>query len=210
MPGPPQAGMSERQGRFDALYAANHAPIFGYAVRRTASPDDAADILAETFLTAWRRLDDVPAGEEARMWLYGVARRVLANYHRGERRRSALADRLHAELASSCASPEFDEESAKIAEALRRLPPHQRELLALNAWEGLDYGQIATVLGCSRNAVRIRLHRARLRLAAELASTDDTKITIHHSERTRASAPGRTPSRPVVSAPALPDQNQRG
>jgi RNA polymerase sigma factor (sigma-70 family) len=195
MPSPPQDGMNERQSRFEALYAANHSPIFGYALRRTASPDDAADILAETFLTAWRRLDELPPGDDARMWLYGVARRVLANYHRGERRRSALADRLHAELAGSYVPPEFDGESAKIAEAMRRLPQHQLELLALNAWEGLDYGEIATVLGCSRNAVRIRLHRARIRLGAELASTDDALV------RARARDP---------ECSALPDHSQRG
>lgn len=164
------ACVTERQVRFEALYAANHAPIFGYALRRTASPDDAADILAETFLTAWRRLGEVPPGDDARMWLYGVARRALANYHRGERRRSALADRLHAELPASYLPPESDDASAKVTQALLRLPRQQREILALNAWEGLDYGEIAAVLGCSRNAVRIRLHRARIRLAAELAS----------------------------------------
>jgi RNA polymerase sigma-70 factor (ECF subfamily) len=162
--------MTERKARFEALYAAHHAPILGYALRRTASPDDAADILAETFLTAWRRLDELPPGDDAKLWLYGVARRVLANYYRGERRRSALAGRLRAELASSYVPVALDGEPARIAGALRRLSPQHRELLALSAWEGLDYGEIATVLGCSRNAVRIRLHRARMRLAAELAT----------------------------------------
>jgi len=233
---PPHAGGTERQARFEALYAANHAPILGYALRRTASPDDAADILAETFLSAWRRLDELPPGDGAKLWLYGVARRVLANYYRGERRRSALADRLRAELVSSYVPSEFDGESAKIAEALRRLSQQQRELLALNAWEGLDNGEIATVLGCSRNAVRIRLHRARIRLAAELASIGDTEFNIHQKERMGASSHRRTPSRPAVSGPAAqspgglpgtgfagtlaearnpelsarPDQNQRG
>jgi RNA polymerase sigma factor (sigma-70 family) len=223
MPSPPQAGMNERQARFEALYAANHSPIFGYALRRTASPDDAADILAETFLTAWRRLDDLPAGDDARMWLYGVARRVLANHHRGERRRSALADRLHAELPGSYAPPEFDDESARIAEAMRRLPQRQQELLALNAWEGLDCGEIATVLGCSRNAVRIRLHRARIRLAAELDSTGDTESEVDQTEPAvivpAAQSPGRVPGTSLTDAvararypefSALPDQSQRG
>jgi RNA polymerase sigma factor (sigma-70 family) len=199
---PPQAGMTERQARFEALYAANHAPILGYALRRTASPDDAADILAETFLAAWRRLDELPPGDDARLWLYGVARRVLANYYRGERRRFALADRLRAELAGSYVPPEFAGESAEIAEALRRLPRQQRELLALNAWEGLDNGEIATVLGCSRNAVRIRLHRARIRLAAELAGTGDTEFRIHRTGGMRASSHPGTPSQPTVVGPA--------
>ena len=173
---PPRAGTTERHARFEAVYAACHAPILGYALRRTGSPEDAADVLAETFLTAWRRLEEVPPGDGARLWLYGVARNVLANYYRGERRRSALADRLRAEVAQSYQPPEYDGESARLAAALRRLPEDQRELLALNAWEGLDYGQLATVLGCSRNAVRIRLHRARTRLAAELARVGGASV----------------------------------
>jgi RNA polymerase sigma-70 factor (ECF subfamily) len=169
---PPRAIAAQRQARFEAVYAANHAPILGYALRRTAGPDDAADVLAETFLTAWRRLDELPSGDDARLWLYGVARRVLANYYRGERRRNALADRLKGELAHSYVPPELTGESARVATALRALPERDRELLTLAAWEGLDHGQIAVVLGCSRNAVRIRLHRARTRLAAELTRPD--------------------------------------
>lgn len=170
MPSPPLTARHERQHRFEAVYAAHHAPILGYLLRRTDNPDDAADVLAETFLTAWRRLDDVPAGPDARLWLYGVARRVLANYHRGQRRRLALADRLRADLAVSYRPPEYTGELAQIAGAYRRLPAGEREVLALSAWEGLGHGEIAVVLDCSRNAVRIRLHRARKRFAGELAA----------------------------------------
>jgi RNA polymerase sigma-70 factor (ECF subfamily) len=148
---------------------AHHALILGYVLRRTDNPDDAADVIGEVFLTAWRRLEDMPPGEQARLWLYGVARRVLANHHRGVRRRSALTERLRADLAAAYRPPEFAGERAQIAAALRRLPDAERELLTLSAWEGLDNGQIAVVLGCSRNAVRIRLFRARKRFAAELA-----------------------------------------
>jgi RNA polymerase sigma factor (sigma-70 family) len=179
MRSPPRADAAERQARFEAVYAANRALILGYALRRTANPDDAADILAETFLTAWRKLAEVPADDDARLWLYGVARRVLANYYRGERRRSALADRLRAELATRYQPPEYGSEHARIASALARLPEEQRELLALDAWEGLDCGQLAVVLGCSRNAVRIRLHRARARLTAELADISHRRDDIH-------------------------------
>jgi RNA polymerase sigma-70 factor (ECF subfamily) len=165
---PPIAATGERERRFEAVYAANHTPILGYVLRRTSNPDDAADVLAETFLTAWRRVEDVPSGPDARLWLYGVARRVLANHHRGERRRSALSERLRADLDITWRYPEYPDDTARIADAFRRLPADKREILALNVWEGLDYGQIATVLGCSRNAVRIRLHRARKDFAAEL------------------------------------------
>jgi RNA polymerase sigma factor (sigma-70 family) len=174
---PPQLGADERQARFEAIYTAYHGQVLGYALRRTGSPDDAADVIAETFLTAWRRLDEMPSGPQARLWLYGVARRVLANHYRGERRRSALADRLRGELAAAYLSPEYSGELALIAAAFGRLPERQRELLALNAWEGLDYGQIAVVLGCSRNAVRVRLHRARSRFATELAAGPDHAVS---------------------------------
>ncbi|MGH3211870.1 MAG: RNA polymerase sigma factor, partial [Trebonia sp.] len=150
---PPRTEQAAREVRFEAVYAANHVSVLGYALRRTTSPDDAADILAETFLTAWRRLDELPSGDEARLWLYGVARRVLANFYRGERRRSALADRLRAELSYSYVPPEPTGDTARLAQALRRLPEQDRELLTLAAWEGLDYGQIAVVFACSRNAV---------------------------------------------------------
>ena len=166
----PTSAPEVRRRRFEEIYAANHAAIMGYVLRRTDNPDDAADVIAETFLTAWRRLGDVPDGGGARLWLYGVARRVLANHHRGERRRTALADRLRADLAAAYRAREYSGELAGIADAFGGLPAADRELLALAAWEGLDTGQIAAVLGCSANAVRIRRHRARRRFAARLAS----------------------------------------
>src|SRR3984885_8000211 len=100
------ADRDERRRRFEVVYAAHRGPILGYVLRRTDNPDDAADVIAETFLTAWRRLEDMPRDPQARLWLYGVARRVLANHHRGERRRSALTDRLRAELALGYDPPE--------------------------------------------------------------------------------------------------------
>ncbi len=173
VPSPPDAPAGDRRRRFDELYGANHRQVLGYLLRRTDNTDDAADVFAETFLIAWRRLDELPTGQQARMWLYGTARRTLANHRRGERRRTALADRLRADLAHAhqppYQPPEFDGQLAEISSAYRRLPAPDRELLALVAWEGLDYGQIAAVLGCSRNAARIRLHRARRKLADELA-----------------------------------------
>lgn len=160
-----RASPEDRRRRFGELYEANWGPILGYVLRRTDSPDDAADVIAETFLTAWRRLDAVPPDDDARLWLYGVARRLLANHHRGQRRQSLLTDRLRGQLAVTYEPPEFTGDLAVIAAAFRALPEPDRELLALVAWEGLDHGQIAAVLGCSRNAVRIRLHRARRRFA---------------------------------------------
>jgi RNA polymerase sigma-70 factor (ECF subfamily) len=157
------------QQRFEAVYTAHYPAVLSYVRRRTASPDDTADAVAEIFATAWRRVDDLPAGDEARLWLYGVARRVLANQRRGEARRSALADRLRAEL-TVWADSHTDQDHGTIRSAFQRLTPDDRELLSLRSWEGLTTAEMAMVLGCSGGAVRLRLHRARKRLARELHS----------------------------------------
>src|SRR5438105_12227781 len=83
-----------RRQRFEAAYRELYQPICGYTLRRVRQPEDAAEVIAETFATLWRRLDSCPPGDELRPWLYGVARRVIANQRRGERRRSALGERL--------------------------------------------------------------------------------------------------------------------
>jgi len=161
----------ERRARFHALYEANFEPILGYALRRTQGAD-ALDIVSETFLVAWRRLAHVPAGDEARLWLYGTARRVLANHERAERRRARLGSRLADEAATGAhAAPE--QQTGAVVSAFARLPATDRELLALVAWEGLDAREIALVVGCSRNAARIRLHRARRRFAQALEQEDE-------------------------------------
>ena len=164
---PGVAGAGSRRERFQTLYEENYERVLGYALRRVGR-DDAADVVAETFLVAWRRLDAVPAGEEARLWLYGTARRVLANQQRGNRRRERLAERVRSHVVHEVEPGSADADLDAAAAAFARLRPHDRELLALVAWEGLDAAGIARVCGCSRNAARIRVHRARRRFAREL------------------------------------------
>ncbi|GAA2209782.1 sigma-70 family RNA polymerase sigma factor [Nonomuraea monospora] len=162
-------GPSEPEERFEEIYMAYYPAVASYVRRRAGSPDDVADVIAETFTTAWRRLTAVPQGDEARLWLYGVARRVLANHFRAEERRTALAVRLREE-AATWAAPQHAHDPAY--QAFQRLADDDRELLSLVAWEGLSGPEIAKVLGCSRGAARLRLHRARKRLAKELAVLD--------------------------------------
>jgi RNA polymerase sigma factor (sigma-70 family) len=155
----------ERCIRFRALYEANYDRILGYALRRVPHAD-ALDVVAETFTVAWRRLAHVPDGDEARLWLYGTARRVLANHQRAARRR----ERLHGRLADVVATGPAEPTRGVAAAAFARLRPAEREVLALVAWEGLDARELGRVIGCSTNAARIRLHRARKRLIEELDS----------------------------------------
>jgi RNA polymerase sigma factor (sigma-70 family) len=163
---------ADRRERFRAIYEANYHRILGYALRRCAGPDDAADVVAETFLVAWQRLDDLRRDDEL-LWLYGVARRVLANQRRGEGRRRQLGERLREELRRVAPSPFVwgrDGELDDVVAALAGLSDRDREVITLSAWEGLDGRELATVLGCSTNAAKIRLHRARRQLARRLGA----------------------------------------
>ena len=159
-----------RQDRFEELFGAHREAVLGYLRRRTDSGHDAADLLADTFLVAWRRLDDIPLDPQTRPWLYGVARRVLANHRRGEGRRHALATKLRDELTELDATDRSLPDDTPAARAFRALAEQDRELLSLVAWEELDTAQVATVLGISRNAVRVRLHRARKQFAKLLTA----------------------------------------
>lgn len=165
--------MTAETDRFRSLFAATERELLAYALRRVDRPEDAADVVAETFLVAWRRLDKVPTGDDARLWLYGVARRQLANQRRGELRRSRLAARLRVELPVAVgAGGSEDRRVAAVRAALARLDEEDREILRLSSWEGLAPSEIAAVMGLHGVTVRSRLHRARKRLRAELLDVD--------------------------------------
>ncbi|WP_238161121.1 RNA polymerase sigma factor [Kribbella antibiotica] len=161
---PPDARLT----RFENLFTCHHDDVLRYFVRRLDVRADAADLVAETFLIAWRRLDDVPAGEIL-PWLYGVARRVLGNHRRGETRRHGLADRLRDDLRTAVPDPQ--PAAVEAAEAFKQLSDADREVLSLAAWEGLDATQLAAALDCSRSAASVRLHRARRRLERLMDNT---------------------------------------
>jgi RNA polymerase sigma-70 factor, ECF subfamily len=172
------AGPELPADRFSRLFADTERELLAYALRRVERPEDAADVVAETFLVAWRRLDRVPAGDEARLWLYGVARRQLANQRRGQLRRSRLADRLRAQLPAAVADlsgPE-DHRVAAVRAALARLDEEDREILRLSSWEGLSPSEIATVMGVPGVTVRSRLHRARKRLRSQVLREDPAAL----------------------------------
>lgn len=161
------------QARFLELYEEHARDLLAYARRRVPVAEDAADLVAETFLVAWRRLGEVPPGEEARLWLYGVARGALANQRRGELRRARLAQRLRSELAAAALwLPTVDTGSAPVLRALAGLEQDDREILLLTGWEELAPREIARVLGVSTVAIRSRLHRARRRLRRAMAAEE--------------------------------------
>lgn len=157
----------ERAERFRQVFEECYRPLLAYA-RRRADPSVADDIVAETFVVAWRRLEDVPA-DRPLPWLYSVAHKVLANHWRS----SGRQERLRTRLASLRAAPESTDSSPdydRVIVALGLLSPADQEVLRLATWEELTNSEMAVVLGCSENAVALRLSRARRRLRRELTS----------------------------------------
>ena len=165
------------QVQFSRLYREQARAVLAYALRRVEDREDAADVVAETFLIAWRRLGEVPASAGARLWLYAVARRVIANLHRTERRRTRLGRRLGESLRTELAThPAPGAGAADVLRAMAGLGDEDRELLLLVSWEGLSPGEAAKVLEISSLAARSRLHRARRRLRILM---EESKSTGH-------------------------------
>ncbi len=172
---PPVARAAER---LEEAYRSSGTAVLGYALRRATTREDAYDVVAETFATAWRRRADLPAeDDEVRPWLFGIARLCLANAARSGRRAGRLGERLAGAL-SGVDVPDpaaLHEEGAlfgTVREALGRLSPEDRELVTLVAWEGLTPAQAAAALGIASGTARVRLHRARARLRVLLDPTD--------------------------------------
>jgi RNA polymerase sigma factor (sigma-70 family) len=159
MPDPAGSRPTAPGDRFESLFEAHHRALLAYAARRLPSLTDAEDVVADVFLVAWRRLEDVPAGDAALSWLYGVARKTIGNQRRGIARRANLRERLEqtAERPAAALPPAVE----PALEAFARLSADDQELLRLVAWEELSHAEIAEVLGTTANAVAIRLHRAR-------------------------------------------------
>ena len=160
----------DARARFEALAAEVVEPVRRFLARRT-DRDTAEDVLAETLLVCWRRIDQVP--EPALPWVYGVARNCLANAERGDRRQRRLAARISVVDPPQEAAAEEDEPDERVAEALAAMRPEEAELLRLWAWEQLGPSEIAEVLGVTPNAVSIRLHRARGKFVEELRKIGD-------------------------------------
>ncbi len=163
-------GVAERRERFESIYRELYPAICGYVLRRVREPEDAAEIVAETFATLWRRLRRLPQGRRATA--LALRRRALASSRTSaaaNRRRSALSDRLVENFdrdVFETVGPA--EDSSALARAFSALSESDRELLSLVAWEGLTREELAVALGTSRAVVRLRLHRAGKRLRAAL------------------------------------------
>jgi RNA polymerase sigma-70 factor (ECF subfamily) len=213
----------DAERRFAALYQAYYRPILAYAVRRVAPGEDAADVVADVFTTAWRRIGELPEAPADRLWLYGVAQRVIAGRRRSARRLFHLTARLRADAGTWRLSQPGpgqpgpgqpglrDAISDRVVAALDRFSVREREALQLVLWEELSHAEAAQVLGCSANAVAIRVHRAKTRLRRELSATElpatkrpgTERATERATERPGTERPGteRATERPGTERP---------
>lgn len=166
-------GDNAKHRAFDELYESTFDQILAYCRRRSLRVEDAEDAVAETYLTAWRKIEDALKAESPRAWLYGVAFRVTANQRRGRERYRRLVDRLtqlphrtvvdSAEDAFLTTAPSSD-----VYAALATLPPMEQELIRLSALEGFSHIEIAAIVGLSTSGVTTRLYRARQQLRTRL------------------------------------------
>ena len=189
--------------RFRRLFDDHFRTVIGYALRRCANPSDAADVAADVFLTAWRRLDDLPR-DDPLPWLIGTARGAVANQRRGQLRRHRLADRLRDDLLVNPPVAQAHADLAPVTAAMERLSRSDRELLRLVAWEGLTPIQIAALDDVPASTVRSRLRRARTRLASALAAERNrpSPITAAAAAHPAASPVRAATTSQNVSSPA--------
>jgi RNA polymerase sigma factor (sigma-70 family) len=166
--------------RFVELYERFYRPVYAYC-RRRVSADHVDDVVAETFLVTWKKIDSIPGDGDTLPWLYGVAYRVVSNQWRGRARRQKL-DRKLAGIGFEVPPPPIEVivtgyESRQVVAALESLNPTDREILTLAAWEELAVADIALALDISVGAVRQRLHKAKKNLASAYDKLDGQSKT---------------------------------
>ena len=163
---------------FESIYEEHRPRVLAYCMRRTRS-EDAADACAETFLVAWRRIDDLPPPPKTLPYLYGIAGRVLSNQLRTLHRRSRLEEKLRNLGVAPPADPAVlvvqSSRDQEVVAAVRNLKPKDREIVMLYAWEDLPRDVIAEMMGMTRAAIDQRIHRSYQRLARILEPALETR-----------------------------------
>lgn len=169
---------------FTRTYAAQYEHVVNYGRRRLGDPDASAELAQEVFVVAWRRRTEVP--HRSLPWLYGVARRLLANQWRARRAAPEMLPFTDTDSRPDSPAADATVGVADVRAALDSLPDLDQEILRLVGWEELTVSEAAQILGCTRTAAAVRLHRARRRLSAAISTRAD-----HAAPRPAALAPTR-------------------
>ncbi len=170
--------MTSTDARFADLYGSCFKHVHAYCRRRVNS-DRVDDAAAETFLVAWRKIDEVPDGSEALPWLYAVSYGVVSNFWRGASRQKRLNKKLNTiGVEPSAPADEFvvvRQEARQILAALAKVKKADQEVLRLSFWEELSNAELAVALDVAVDAARQRLSRARRNLADQYNRLDSEK-----------------------------------
>lgn len=154
----------DRSAEVSDLVERESGKLLNYFLRRTSNHEDAADLLGETLLIVWRRERSIPEDEtQSRMWMYGIARKVLAGQRRGNRRRTALRQRLAEELNTPQPDHADDEMLDVVRSAIQQLDAIDQEIVRLHYWDGFSL-EAASLLGLRPATVRSRHARIRSKL----------------------------------------------
>jgi RNA polymerase sigma-70 factor (ECF subfamily) len=170
-----------REARFHSLFSTNYDDVLRYCLRRLPATD-ANDAASDVFVVAWRRIDAAPTGNDARLWLYGIARNVVRNSQRSTRRLVRLRTKVAGLAPESVEGPEHQvvqrDDLRRTLAALDRLSAKDQEVLRLKAMERLEIDEIATVFGCSTEAARKRFERAAKRLQSKVGDPVPTTPSL--------------------------------
>lgn len=168
--------MARADAQLAGLIRANAPDLLAYFVRRVEHRADAADLLGDTLLVVWRKVRRLPVDDDqARMWMFGIARRVLSGHHRSRRRHGKLLERLRQEL--RVLPSDVDERVVDVRRCLSELDPTDQEIIRLVHWDGFSQVEVAALLGMPEGTVRSRHARARQRLAALLDADSPARST---------------------------------
>jgi RNA polymerase sigma-70 factor (ECF subfamily) len=157
----------EDDQRFHRLYVETSQDLLAFLLRRSHTAEDAADCLSETFRITWEKRQRIPAGDDARPWLYGIARNVLRRERASAEREAEAAHEIA--LAAQRSGAITSTNTAALT-ALASLSPLDQEIITMLAWDDLAAREVAVILGLSPNVVRVRAHRAREQLRNALAT----------------------------------------
>ncbi|MHB8220797.1 MAG: RNA polymerase sigma factor [Acidimicrobiales bacterium] len=170
----------DRDEHLRQLYLGHAGSLRRYAYRCGVPGHDIDDVVADAFLVAWRKLESIPSPPAERLWLLGVARNLISKQQGTSWRRDRLVERLRSNVQTP--DPEAPSEHVVLREAIRHLPPNERDAVRLVEWEGLSHEDAAVVMECSSNASRLRLHSAKARLRSMLGSDGGASSEIEVKE----------------------------
>jgi RNA polymerase sigma factor (sigma-70 family) len=179
---------------FGEIFERHAKAVYNHLFRRISDWSQAEDLTSAVFLHAWRRRSTVVLDRESVLpWLLGVANQVLRNQRRATRRSRAVVARVVPAGETACdhadavaAAVDDERQMAELRRALAALPRHEREVIELCVWSGLDQQAAAVALGVPVGTVKSRMHRARLRLAASLGTQPGEGPGPRRSRKSRA------------------------